>query len=143
MVLRLKSAFHTITPERRSIIRHLTSRLELLDVLCQRSLERPVDKATIKVRPSTGFKPIDPTSALLTIAIAGNPLPFPIEANETRRSETTTFTMYPGPKPPTPHVPGVYRFTATALGAGMWFFLMYRAKKDGPVLLGWKHPWDH
>ena len=41
----------------------------------------------------------------------------------------------------------------------MWFFvrhleaqllvmltaaqLMYRAKKDGPVLLGWKHPWDH
>ncbi|TIC99100.1 NADH dehydrogenase [ubiquinone] 1 beta subcomplex subunit 2 [Colletotrichum higginsianum] len=72
-----------------------------------------------------------------------NPLPFPIEANETRRSETTTFTMYPGPKPPTPHVPGVYRFTATALGAGMWFFLMYRAKKDGPVLLGWKHPWDH
>jgi hypothetical protein len=21
--------------------------------------------------------------------------------------------------------------------------LMYRAKKDGPVLLGWKHPWDH
>ncbi|KAK1655752.1 hypothetical protein BDP81DRAFT_388648 [Colletotrichum phormii] len=51
--------------------------------------------------------------------------------------------MYPGPKPPTPHVPGVYRFTATALGAGMWFFLMYRAKKDGAVLLGWKHPWDH
>ncbi|GKT50261.1 uncharacterized protein ColSpa_10442 [Colletotrichum spaethianum] len=39
--------------------------------------------------------------------------------------------MYPGPKPPTPHVPGIYRFTATALGAGMWFFLMYRAKKDG------------
>ncbi|WQF80021.1 hypothetical protein CDEST_05035 [Colletotrichum destructivum] len=119
---RLKSALHTITPERRSIIRHLPSRLELLDVLCQRSLERPVDKATIKVR---------------------NPPPFPIEANETRRSETTTFTMYPGPKPPTPHVPGIYRFTATALGAGMWFFLMYRAKKDGPVLLGWKHPWDH
>ncbi|OLN95458.1 hypothetical protein CCHL11_09438 [Colletotrichum chlorophyti] len=70
--------------------------------------------------------------------------------------------MYPGPKPPTPHVPGIYRYTATALGAGMWFFLMYRAKKDGvfvpqsppwshiqfymgvrPVLLGWKHPWDH
>ncbi|KAF4779189.1 hypothetical protein CPAR01_08782 [Colletotrichum paranaense] len=51
--------------------------------------------------------------------------------------------MYTGPKPPTPHVPGVYRFTATALGAGMWFFLMYRAKKDGAVLLGWKHPWDH
>ncbi|KAL4890392.1 hypothetical protein BDV59DRAFT_184388 [Aspergillus ambiguus] len=37
----------------------------------------------------------------------------------------------------------LYRFTATALGASMWFFLMYRAKKDGPALLGWKHPWDH
>ncbi|KAJ5984433.1 hypothetical protein N7481_006532 [Penicillium waksmanii] len=37
----------------------------------------------------------------------------------------------------------LYRFTATALGASMWFFLMYRAKKDGAVLMGWKHPWDH
>jgi hypothetical protein len=58
------------------------------------------------------------------------------------------------PKPPVPHVPGIYRYTATALGAGMWFWvssptrselarmrhcglvtnlpqLMYRAKKDG------------
>ncbi|KAH6655051.1 hypothetical protein BKA67DRAFT_657013 [Truncatella angustata] len=42
-----------------------------------------------------------------------------------------------------PHVAPIYRFTATALGASMWFFLMYRAKKDGPVLMGWKHPWDH
>ncbi|KAK2628598.1 hypothetical protein QTJ16_001701 [Diplocarpon rosae] len=37
----------------------------------------------------------------------------------------------------------LYRFAATGLSASMWFFLMYRAKKDGPVLLGWKHPWDH
>lgn len=54
----------------------------------------------------------------------------------------------------------LYRFSATMLGASMWFFvshgmlrnrgklidilqLMYRAKKDGPALLGWKHPWDH
>ncbi|KAJ6127485.1 hypothetical protein N7523_003097 [Penicillium sp. IBT 18751x] len=37
----------------------------------------------------------------------------------------------------------LYRFIATGLGASMWFFLMYRAKKDGPALLGWKHPWDH
>ncbi|RYO10991.1 hypothetical protein AA0111_g12863 [Alternaria arborescens] len=37
----------------------------------------------------------------------------------------------------------LYRFMATGLGASMWFFLMYRAKKDGPALLGWKHPWDH
>ncbi|KAI5800004.1 hypothetical protein EDC01DRAFT_787125 [Geopyxis carbonaria] len=36
-----------------------------------------------------------------------------------------------------------YRFSATALGAGMWFFIMYRAKKDGAVLLGLRHPWDH
>jgi len=42
-----------------------------------------------------------------------------------------------------PHVPRVYRFAATGLGATMWFFLMYRAKKDGAALMGWKHPWDH
>ncbi|KPI41781.1 uncharacterized protein AB675_9102 [Cyphellophora attinorum] len=36
-----------------------------------------------------------------------------------------------------------YRFAATGLGAAMWFFLFYRMKKDGPALLGWKHPWDH
>ncbi|KAF3479586.1 uncharacterized protein GIQ15_06562 [Arthroderma uncinatum] len=42
-----------------------------------------------------------------------------------------------------PPGPPLYRFAATALGASMWFWLMYRAKKDGPVLLGWKHPWDH
>jgi len=54
----------------------------------------------------------------------------------------------------------LYSFCATGLGAAMWFFvssasiwersllltpaqLMYRAKKDGPALLGLKHPWDH
>jgi len=21
--------------------------------------------------------------------------------------------------------------------------LFYRARKDGPVLLGWRHPWEH
>ncbi|AEO62821.1 uncharacterized protein THITE_2107484 [Thermothielavioides terrestris NRRL 8126] len=68
-----------------------------------------------------------------------------------------------------PPVPRIYRFTATGLGAIMWFWvgyccsvagsqhwsraaanrgtmnaqIFYRAKKDGPVLLGWKHPWDH
>ncbi|KAG6293639.1 hypothetical protein E4U45_006588 [Claviceps purpurea] len=47
------------------------------------------------------------------------------------------------PKPPIPHVAPIYRLTATALGASMWFWIMYRAKKDGPVLMGWKHPWDH
>jgi hypothetical protein len=37
----------------------------------------------------------------------------------------------------------LYRYSATLLGASMWFFLMYRAKKDGAVLLGLKHHWDH
>ncbi|CZT05790.1 uncharacterized protein RAG0_11744 [Rhynchosporium agropyri] len=30
-----------------------------------------------------------------------------------------------------PRVRPFYRFAATGLGASMWFFLMYRAKKDG------------
>ncbi|KIV90921.1 hypothetical protein B0A52_06584 [Exophiala mesophila] len=37
----------------------------------------------------------------------------------------------------------LYRIAATGLGASMWFFLFYRAKKDGPALIGLKHPWDH
>ncbi|PGH16911.1 hypothetical protein AJ80_05055 [Polytolypa hystricis UAMH7299] len=53
--------------------------------------------------------------------------------------------MAPKPIHPVKVIPGppFYRFTATALGASMWFWLMYRAKKDGPALLGWKHPWEH
>lgn len=31
-------------------------------------------------------------------------------------------------KPPVPHVPFVYRFTATALGASMWFFVSGRPR---------------
>ncbi|TVY85182.1 NADH dehydrogenase [ubiquinone] 1 beta subcomplex subunit [Lachnellula suecica] len=42
-----------------------------------------------------------------------------------------------------PRARPLYRFAATGLSASMWFFLMYRAKQDGAVLLGWKHPWDH
>ncbi|KAI9790388.1 MAG: hypothetical protein M1816_005206 [Peltula sp. TS41687] len=37
----------------------------------------------------------------------------------------------------------IHRWTGTLLGASMWFWLMYRAKKDGPALLGLRHPWDH
>ncbi|EME43647.1 hypothetical protein DOTSEDRAFT_72868 [Dothistroma septosporum NZE10] len=37
----------------------------------------------------------------------------------------------------------LYRFAAVGLGASMWFFLFYRARTDLPVLLGFKHPWDH
>ncbi|KAK0720468.1 hypothetical protein B0H67DRAFT_576191 [Lasiosphaeris hirsuta] len=32
-----------------------------------------------------------------------------------------------------PHVPRAYRFMATGLGASMWFWLMWRAKKDGTI----------
>ncbi|ATY66629.1 hypothetical protein CCM_03935 [Cordyceps militaris CM01] len=63
-------------------------------------------------------------------------------SREIPRSDALIFVMGP-PKPPVPHGAPIYRLTATALGAGMWFWLMYRAKKDGAVLMGWKHPWDH
>lgn len=50
----------------------------------------------------------------------------------------------PGPRPPPmPHPPFFHRFWGKALGATMWFWIMYRAKQDGPVLLGWKKPWEH
>lgn len=35
-----------------------------------------------------------------------------------------------------PHFAGfTHRFVGKALGATMWFWMMYRAKQDGPVLL--------
>lgn len=35
-----------------------------------------------------------------------------------------------------PHFPGfAHRFVGKTLGAVMWFWMMYRAKEDGPVLL--------
>jgi hypothetical protein len=35
-----------------------------------------------------------------------------------------------------PHLAGAWhRYTAKALGASMWFWMMYRAKQDMPVLL--------
>ncbi|CAE6431964.1 unnamed protein product [Rhizoctonia solani] len=41
-----------------------------------------------------------------------------------------------------PHPPGFgHRFLAKTLGATMWFFIFYRAKQDGPKLLG-AHPWE-
>ncbi|KAL0087490.1 hypothetical protein J3Q64DRAFT_1833753 [Phycomyces blakesleeanus] len=43
-----------------------------------------------------------------------------------------------------PHFAGAWhRFGGKALGATMWFWMMYRAKQDGAVLLGLRHPWDH
>ncbi|PPR00985.1 hypothetical protein CVT24_000279 [Panaeolus cyanescens] len=41
-----------------------------------------------------------------------------------------------------PHLPGAgYNFLAKALGASMWFFIFYRARKDGAKLLG-NHGFD-
>ncbi|KAI8868489.1 hypothetical protein GQ42DRAFT_164094 [Ramicandelaber brevisporus] len=42
-----------------------------------------------------------------------------------------------------PRVAFQHRFWSKLLGATMWLWIMYRAKEDGPVLLGWRHPWDH
>ncbi|OXG81899.1 hypothetical protein C348_03257 [Cryptococcus neoformans Gb118] len=42
-----------------------------------------------------------------------------------------------------PHPPSLlHRGLAKALGASMWFFIFYRARQDGPALLGLRHPWD-
>ncbi|CCM06208.1 uncharacterized protein FIBRA_08452 [Fibroporia radiculosa] len=42
-----------------------------------------------------------------------------------------------------PHLPGYkHKFLATALGATMWFWIFYRARKDGAKLLGLRHPWE-
>ncbi|EMD32043.1 hypothetical protein CERSUDRAFT_119047 [Gelatoporia subvermispora B] len=42
-----------------------------------------------------------------------------------------------------PHLPGFgHKLLSTTLGATMWFFIFYRARKDGAKLLGLKHPWE-
>jgi hypothetical protein len=30
-----------------------------------------------------------------------------------------------------------------AFGVVCWLWVFYRARKDLPVVLGWRHPWDH
>ena len=42
-----------------------------------------------------------------------------------------------------PHVNPLHRNIGVTLGAIMWFWIFYRAREDGPVVLGWRHPWDH
>lgn len=29
------------------------------------------------------------------------------------------------------------------LGFVMWMWIFHRTRHDGPVVLGWRHPWDH
>lgn len=30
-----------------------------------------------------------------------------------------------------------------AIGFFMWLWIFHRARQDGPVVLGWRHPWEH
>eukprot|EP00184_Porphyridium_aerugineum_P008454 CAMPEP_0184692408 /NCGR_PEP_ID=MMETSP0313-20130426/903_1 /TAXON_ID=2792 /ORGANISM="Porphyridium aerugineum, Strain SAG 1380-2" /LENGTH=83 /DNA_ID=CAMNT_0027150235 /DNA_START=172 /DNA_END=423 /DNA_ORIENTATION=+ len=36
----------------------------------------------------------------------------------------------------------VHVLAGKALGACMWFWIMWRVKHDFPVILGWRHPWE-
>ncbi len=49
-----------------------------------------------------------------------------------------SFGGFEPPNPPRWHAQG-----AKALGAGMWFWVFYRASEDGDVLLGYRWPWEH
>ncbi|GJP55012.1 hypothetical protein CLOM_g14005 [Closterium sp. NIES-68] len=35
-----------------------------------------------------------------------------------------------------------HKVVGTGMCAMMWFWILYRAKEDGPVVLGWRHPWE-
>ncbi|EMR08712.1 hypothetical protein PNEG_02890 [Pneumocystis murina B123] len=39
--------------------------------------------------------------------------------------------------------PKSYIVISQLLGASMWFFMLYRMKKDGPIILGLKNPWEN
>ncbi|CAL9760469.1 unnamed protein product, partial [Musa acuminata subsp. burmannicoides] len=52
-----------------------------------------------------------------------------VGARRTRASPSTTRKRW--------HV-----VTGKGLCAIMWFWILYRAKQDGPVVLGWRHPWE-
>lgn len=43
---------------------------------------------------------------------------------------------------PFPKIPLGHRLLAKGLGATMWFWVFYRLREDGPVLLGWRKPWE-
>jgi hypothetical protein len=42
-----------------------------------------------------------------------------------------------------PKVAQWHKNVATFYGTVLWLWLFWRAKNDGPALLGWEHPWDH
>ncbi|KAI8549029.1 hypothetical protein RHMOL_Rhmol07G0319600 [Rhododendron molle] len=41
-----------------------------------------------------------------------------------------------------PHPKRWHSLTGKGMCAMMWFWVFYRAKQDGPVVLGWRHPWE-
>ncbi|ORX34386.1 hypothetical protein BD324DRAFT_653163 [Kockovaella imperatae] len=47
-----------------------------------------------------------------------------------------------GARPLLPPAPLFHRVLAKGMGATMWFFVFYRARQDGAVMLGWRHPWE-
>ncbi|KAL7752998.1 hypothetical protein RI367_001449 [Sorochytrium milnesiophthora] len=56
------------------------------------------------------------------------------------------FTGTTGPDPYAfrpPRIPGTYKYAGKFMGAVMWFWMMYQAKQNLPVMLGWRHPWEH
>jgi hypothetical protein len=61
---------------------------------------------------------------------------------------TTTHFFAPRPSPYYPlgfhpHPPDpIYQRLSTAIGATMWFWILYRFKEDGGVLLGLHKPWE-
>ncbi|RHZ56372.1 hypothetical protein Glove_402g69 [Diversispora epigaea] len=44
---------------------------------------------------------------------------------------------------PFPHPGKGYVFMSKLLGGTMLFWMLYRGKKDGAVVLGLRHPWEH
>jgi hypothetical protein len=47
----------------------------------------------------------------------------------------TSYTSGPYGSFRVPHVSAAHRWAGKLVCASMWFFMMYRAKQDGPVLL--------
>ena len=44
---------------------------------------------------------------------------------------------------PRPHESEIHKKLGIGFGAVCWFWIFYRAKEDGAVVLGLKHPWEH
>ena len=37
----------------------------------------------------------------------------------------------------------IHKMWGEAFGVVCWVWVFHRARHDGPVVLGWRHPWDH